>query len=192
MTNAKRYVVLWDEGEVPEIVPAAEGEGKSWTEAKREVLGFYVDLRDTAREMITLFRAMKAEDVDAPEALASEVAEAADAPSEAATDAPVDGAGLIAEARRAQIVEGHTAERDALEHPSGELAAAAVSYAMPPPEVPMRQVFAPSDQVYVPYWWPWPAERWKPVDRVADLVQAGALIAAEIDRLLAERGESDG
>lgn len=35
-----------------------------------------------------------------------------------------------------------------------------------------------------PYFWPWGRVRWKPSDRISDLVKAGALIAAEIDRLL--------
>ncbi|OAN76758.1 hypothetical protein A8B82_14810 [Sulfitobacter sp. EhC04] len=35
----------------------------------------------------------------------------------------------------------------------------------------------------VPLGWPWDDEWWKPKDRRADLVRAGALIAAEIDRL---------
>lgn len=34
-----------------------------------------------------------------------------------------------------------------------------------------------------PAQWPWPADSWKPTNRRADLVKAGALIAAEIDRL---------
>lgn len=31
--------------------------------------------------------------------------------------------------------------------------------------------------------WPWEPEAWKPKDAIRDLVRAGALIAAEIDRL---------
>jgi hypothetical protein len=34
-------------------------------------------------------------------------------------------------------------------------------------------------------WWPWSFEWWKPKDRIRNLVRAGALIAAEIDRLQA-------
>jgi len=32
-------------------------------------------------------------------------------------------------------------------------------------------------------WWPWNITNWKPKDRLSNLVRAGALIAAEIDRL---------
>jgi hypothetical protein len=36
--------------------------------------------------------------------------------------------------------------------------------------------------------WPWDAKWWKPsVDHVRNLVKAGALIAAEIDRMIAAR-----
>ena len=35
----------------------------------------------------------------------------------------------------------------------------------------------------VPRDWPWEPEAWKPTYPVRDLVKAGALIAAEIDRL---------
>ena len=31
--------------------------------------------------------------------------------------------------------------------------------------------------------WPWSDKWWKPKDKIRDLVRAGALIAAEIDRL---------
>lgn len=34
-------------------------------------------------------------------------------------------------------------------------------------------------------WWPWSTEAWKPKDALADLVRAGALIAAAIDSMLA-------
>lgn len=35
----------------------------------------------------------------------------------------------------------------------------------------------------VPELWPWPSEWWKPTDVRRDLVKAGALILAEIERL---------
>ncbi|TCO64917.1 hypothetical protein [Actinocrispum wychmicini] len=205
-----RYEVCWDESDFPQIVRATDGDGKSFMEAKREILGFYTDLRDTAREMITRFRALKAEDIEAPRAsddepktsdvdkvgkpgasalacTVSATTVTAAAPSGVSPEGPVDGAVLIATERRRQIDQGYTPEHDEVEHGSGELAAAAVSYAMPQPDAPMRMVFAPDDQVCVPYWWPWAADQWKPTnDRVGDLVRAGALIAAEIDRLLAD------
>lgn len=84
------------------------------------------------------------------------------------------GAEMIAAERQRQIEEeGWTPEHDA-QHTNGELADAAAAYAL-------------TDQ-----WdnikhnvWPWAPQWWKPKDRIRDLVRAGALIAAEIDRLLA-------
>lgn len=83
------------------------------------------------------------------------------------TAEPTEGVLLIADERARQIrTEGWTAEHDD-EHTHGELAQAAVAYAGASTH------------------WPWSPEAWKPTgDRVRDLVKAGALIAAELDRLL--------
>ena len=82
------------------------------------------------------------------------------------------GADLIAAERQRQIdVEGWTPEHDA-EHDRGELADAAHRYLSTYCEVP-------SDAD-----WPWEPGAWKPSSNpVQNLVRAGALIAAEIDRL---------
>ena len=87
------------------------------------------------------------------------------------------GIDLIAIERHRQIHElGWTPEHDA-EHVNGELAAAACCYAMP---------FA-SSYGQPPADWPWHKKWWKPSNySVRNLVRAGALIAAEIDRLLAQ------
>lgn len=79
------------------------------------------------------------------------------------------GIELIATERQRQIEgEGCSQEHDD-EHAGGELADAAACYAM-------------GRQLPV---WPWDIDWWKPTpnDRVRELVKAGALIAAEIDRL---------
>lgn len=85
------------------------------------------------------------------------------------------GIELIAEERQRQIeVEGWTPEHDA-EHEYGELAIAACCYAWKEGDAyPCRQD-----------WWPWADEWWKPSpkNRIRELQKAGALIAAEIDRL---------
>lgn len=93
-----------------------------------------------------------------------------------ATRATGDGARLIAEERgRQTTVEGWTAEHDN-QHTGGELALAAVAYASPN---------AFGMYAHPPAMWPWGRGWWKPSDdRVRDLVKAGALIAAEIDRLI--------
>ena len=95
------------------------------------------------------------------------------------------GIELIAEERQRQIEkEGWTAEHDA-EHKNGELADAAACYAM---SAEKRDKYASWNIVKsfkFPRWWPWDSNWWKPTpeDRVRELQKAGALIAAEIDRL---------
>lgn len=103
-----------------------------------------------------------------------------------------DGAALIAAERRRQIAgEGWTAEHDA-GHGDGELTRAAICYATPAHRRITRgraaQVSADRGSWYedVPDEWPWHPAHWKPSpDRIRELAKAGALIAAEIDRLLA-------
>ncbi len=86
------------------------------------------------------------------------------------------GTELIAQERQRQIdVEGFTPEQDK-KYLNGELVQAAACYAVN------------GDYDYPPdkedYSWPFSAQWWKPsTDRIKNLVRAGALIAAEIDRL---------
>lgn len=83
-----------------------------------------------------------------------------------------DGATLIAEERQRQIAqEGWTAEHDD-QWADGQLADAAGCYALE--DNPNADI----DAI-----WPWDAQWWKPKDRKRNLIRAGALIAAEIDRL---------
>jgi len=107
----------------------------------------------------------------------------------------VSGIDLIAAERQRQIdAEGWTVEHDD-EHSRNELAWAAASYAIPPARGPLYEGEHPT-YIYadtgLPITWPWDAEWWNPSpeDRVRELVKAGALVAAEIDRLqrLAGRG----
>lgn len=89
---------------------------------------------------------------------------------------------IAAERKRQKEQEGFDPTRDVELYTDGELALAGACYALgdlhrskemygePPPE------------------WPWGKEWWKPTpqNRVGELAKAGALIAAEIDRLQAE------
>ena len=96
------------------------------------------------------------------------------------------GAGLIAEERQRQInIEKWTPEHDD-EHVMGQLAIAAACYA----EVSSLTVRARRAGRYLSIpneilsRWPWSTKWWKPSsDPIRNLVKAGALIAAEIDRL---------
>ena len=103
------------------------------------------------------------------------------------------GIELIAAERARQVTEeGWTPEHDN-GHDDGALALAAACYVLPHDRRTMevdtewiggwagpgpKRVVKPRD-------WPWKPEWWKPTpdDRVRELAKAGALIAAEIDRL---------
>lgn len=87
------------------------------------------------------------------------------------------GAELITEERQRQIeVEGWTPEHDK-EHFDDSMAFAAAAYAIPH--------YSKIDRSDI---WPWEQKWWKPTpdNRIRELQKAGALIAAEIDRLQGE------
>lgn len=98
------------------------------------------------------------------------------------------GIDLIAEERLRQIsVEGWTPQHDDT-HTDNSLARAAACYAMPKDEREKYQSFTFSEpKRWYPRWWPksWDVKFWKPTprNRIKELVKAGALIAAEIDRI---------
>ena len=98
------------------------------------------------------------------------------------------GIDIIAEERKRQIEEeGWTTEHDA-EHTNEALATAAACYALP--GTLRHYLYNPHIKDNVPDFWPWDKEWWKPSppdDRVKELAKAGALIAAEIDRLLKDK-----
>ena len=99
------------------------------------------------------------------------------------------GIELIDEERKRQIeVEGWTKEHDA-EHTNEALALAAACYAIP--SVQRSYTYDPILKARIPEFWPWDIKWWKPSpeDRIKELVKAGALIAAEIDRLNARKEE---
>jgi hypothetical protein len=96
------------------------------------------------------------------------------------------GTELIAAERERQMrVEGWTESHDD-EHDDGQMLSAAIVYAE---RVRLPESFAST----LPPMWPWAAKWWKPSDDlVRNLVKAGALIAAEIDRLQRLGAESAG
>ena len=109
---------------------------------------------------------------------------------------------MIAAERERQIEElGYTQDHDA-EHDEADLAFAAVCYAAPVPVYLFRYVEQPAQPGQgqggsVQWVEPWPLG-WARPERAADrdgrideLVKAGALIAAELDRMLAEEDSSN-
>lgn len=97
---------------------------------------------------------------------------------------------LIAAERQRQITEeGYTAENDS-SYFNQELATAAACYALPEN---LRRAYGAKEKL-----WPWSSafqnDGWKPTpdNRIKELVKAGALILAEIDRLQAEGSGGSG
>lgn len=78
---------------------------------------------------------------------------------------------VVQERERQKMVEGFTTEHDDI-YTNAELASAAICYA---------------NTFHIPtvagYRWPWLARWWKPTNYRRNLVKAGALIIAEIERL---------
>ncbi|WP_260682485.1 hypothetical protein [Klebsiella oxytoca] len=83
-------------------------------------------------------------------------------------------ADVLAERQRQVTAEGWTPEHDD-EHSGGEMALAASSYAL----YAHRKPIAPA----IPFNWPWEPEWFKQQGARRDLVKAGALILAEIERI---------
>lgn len=94
----------------------------------------------------------------------------------------MDGITLIAQERIRQLEkEGWSASHDD-DHADGSLASAAACYA----DLAAQQAVGddnPCTDRTPPNAWPWSAGWWKPKDMRRNLVRAGALIAAELDRL---------
>jgi hypothetical protein len=94
------------------------------------------------------------------------------------------GAELIIEERKRQITaEGFSAEHDTL-WKNGELTRVAMCYIQHANALAQGYKMG-ADVTNLPEWpFNWAESWWKPADPVRDLAKAGALIAAEIDRLL--------
>jgi hypothetical protein len=90
---------------------------------------------------------------------------------------------IAAERRRQVEVEGWTPEHDD-DHQTGELALAGACYAA---TVDSRRKGGAVLTGRAPASWPWSVHWWKPVDNRRDLVRAGALIVAELDKADWER-----
>lgn len=93
---------------------------------------------------------------------------------------------IAAERQRQVEVEGWTPEHDD-EHDGGQMSAAATAYAFQGHLATAVRFFARDPIGF----WPWDVSWWKPSDDpIRNLEKAGALIAAEIDRLQRIRGQS--
>lgn len=89
---------------------------------------------------------------------------------------------VIAERQRQINVEGWTDEHDD-EHTDGSMAQAAACYALGNKIETLDRAANSVTRLRHHQVWPWAEQWWKPKDRRRNLVRAGALILAEIDRL---------
>jgi hypothetical protein len=102
------------------------------------------------------------------------------------------GIDLIAAERQRQITaEGWTPEHDDT-HTKGELAFAAACYVNDAAEEIRSGQPSHKPRQMPPMAWPWAEEWWKPKSVLSRLVRAGALIAAEIDRLICQQPPEPG
>lgn len=110
-----------------------------------------------------------------------------------------EGARRIREERERHRQIGWTEEHDDEHHSRGELAMAAAVYATPPERrslewktsTPPGEFPSRGDASWQqPKGWPFGPGSFKPADRIRELEKAGALVAAEIDRLLRSQKES--
>ena len=84
---------------------------------------------------------------------------------------------IAAERKRQREEEGWSASHDD-GHRHGQIASAAAAYALPPSRRNQEILGRTLWRIL----WPWPGW-WKPGNRIRELTKAGALCAAEIDRL---------
>lgn len=105
--------------------------------------------------------------------------------SDAKVERVKSGAELIADERKAQEI---VYSNDAV-YKDSQLVRAAVCYALLCEEAPTHDHGQYSNNPGIPVAWPWEDRFWKPKDNLRNLQRAGALIAAEIDRLLVKGGD---
>jgi hypothetical protein len=93
-------------------------------------------------------------------------------------------ADVLAERQRQVTAEGWSSKHDD-QYKNTELAFAASCYAFHPAAASwdLEDDGIPYDSHPVPKQWPWDPSWWKPTDARRDLVKAGALILAEIERI---------
>lgn len=90
---------------------------------------------------------------------------------------------IAAERQRGIEKEGYDADHDD-EHVAGHIAQGGIAYATA--FIQQHQHKRPDLDFVREMHWPFDARTWKPGDRVSNLVKAGAMIAAELDRELRE------
>ena len=152
-----------------EALEKAQAQSSKWLEAYHKAVSIGARYEERIAELEEAEQKLCAANVtlDARAELAER--QLAEMGSRTFTTAATD---VLAERQRQITAEGWTPEHDD-EYQHCEMAVAAACYIM-----------ADDDpRADVPELWPWPSEWWKPTDVRRDLVKAGALILAEIERI---------
>lgn len=97
---------------------------------------------------------------------------------------------ITAERNRQIEKEGWTPEHDDT-HSNGEMAWAAAAYAIGLYSLSGRVQLGKQFKPWLKRIWPWELKWWKPTSRQRNLIKAGALIVAELDRLFRAAASSD-
>ncbi|WP_199556839.1 ead/Ea22-like family protein [Enterobacter kobei] len=151
-------------------------------EQMRDILEVTLDALESAeRKILMLEKLAEAESVGADKAAASGVEWMKRCMAAEKRIAELEGGAfnpaildVVAERQRQKTIEGWTPEHDD-EHCNGELAMAAICY--------INETGTVNRNGGKPWGWPWDASWWKPNARRRNLVKAGALILAEIERI---------
>jgi hypothetical protein len=99
------------------------------------------------------------------------------------------GVGLIQDERQRQLTEEEFLPSHDEQYTKQELIRAAQSYLMAAEFIEQFHKRRTANMIQ-PSWWPWDEKWWKPSsDPIRNLQKAGALIAAEIDRLEASESK---
>lgn len=157
-----------------------------------EVARFTDEVADLIEFLLNNRHALLAPPADVGAGLPAETINAAIKALEAGAGAglPPAARDVLAERQRQVEAEGWTPEHDDA-HSTGDLAAAAACYALHS-VIATNQSPVGDPMEFPPPGWPWDEAWWKPGTARRDLVKAGALILAELERLDRAAGLTEG
>ncbi|MEQ4541173.1 MAG: hypothetical protein ABN479_19770 [Billgrantia sp.] len=176
--STRRVLKSHSKGELIKLVERLDRRAQQDHEDFRAAIDYAEDLAIT----LDLVRQALGVPPEPHQGMPERILEAAKAAAAAAADrGPV--AAIAAERVRQVNVEGWTPEHDD-QYQHGELILAAGGYAAyAADEASHWAALRRREKGVPPPGWPWSAEWWKPTTRRRDLVKAGALIVAELERL---------
>lgn len=176
--STRRVLKSHSKGELIKLVERLDRRAQQDHEDFRAAIGFAEDMATT----LDLVRQALGVPPEPHQGMPERILEAAKAAAATAADrGPV--AAIAAERVRQVNVKGWTPEHDD-SHTDGALAKAAAAYALNASSDANHAAGVRLAELKIaPTAWPWCSTWWKPRHRRRDLVKAGALIVAELERL---------